>query len=75
MIRQWKDGIEQKGLKVNIGNTKVMNCKVRHGQAENSGKFLVEYARKVFKETQYVTQNARSGLTKSVVGFGVDWKL
>src|SRR5208282_5968630 len=39
MIRRWKDGMEQKGLKVNIGKTKVMNCKVRQGQAENSGKF------------------------------------
>ena len=39
MIRQWKDGMEQKGLKVNMGKTKVMNCKVRQGQAENSGKF------------------------------------
>ena len=37
MIRQWKDGKEQKGLKVNMGKTKVMNCKVR--QAENSGNF------------------------------------
>ena len=39
MIRQWKDSMEQKGLKVNMGKTKVMNCKVRQGQAENSGKF------------------------------------
>ena len=29
MIRQWKDGMVQKGLKVNMGKTKVMNCKVR----------------------------------------------
>ena len=32
-------GKEQKGFKVNMGKTKVMNCKVRQGQAENSGKF------------------------------------
>ena len=25
MIRQWKDGMDQKGLKVNMGKTKVMN--------------------------------------------------
>jgi hypothetical protein len=30
----------------------------------------VEYAGKVLEETQYVAQNARSGLTNSVVGFG-----
>src|SRR5208282_2199201 len=29
----------QKGLKVNMGKTKVMNCMVVQGQAENSGKF------------------------------------
>ena len=39
MIRHWKDGMEQNGLKVNMGKTKVMNCKVRQGQAENSGNF------------------------------------
>ena len=39
MIRQWKDGVEQKWLKVNKGKTKVMNYKVRQGHAENSGKF------------------------------------
>ena len=39
MIRKWKDGMEQKGLKVNMGKTKVMNCQVRQGQAENWGKF------------------------------------
>jgi hypothetical protein len=35
MIRQWKDGMEQKRLKVNMGKTKVMNCKIRQGQVEN----------------------------------------
>jgi len=39
MIRDWKDGMEQMGLKVNMGKTKVMNCKVRQEQAENSVKF------------------------------------
>jgi hypothetical protein len=39
MIRQWKDGMKQKDLKVNVEKTKVMNCKVRQRQAENSGKF------------------------------------
>ena len=60
MIRQWKDGMEQKGLKVNMGKTKVMNCKVRQGQTN----FHVESARRVLEETQYVAQNARSGFTK-----------
>ena len=74
MIRQWKDGMEQKWLRVNIGKTKVIKCKVRQGQAENSGKiFIVESAGKVLKETRYVAQITRSGFTKNVVGFGIDW--
>ena len=32
MIRRWKDGMEQKGLKVNMGKTKVMNCKAGAGR-------------------------------------------
>ena len=31
--------MELKGLRVNIGKTKVMRCKVRIGQAEESGKY------------------------------------
>ena len=39
MIKQWKDGLEHKGLRVNMRTTKVMKRTVRQGQAENSGKF------------------------------------
>ena len=46
MIGRWKDGMDQKGLKVNMGKTKVMNCKLRQGQAENSGKFLCGICKK-----------------------------
>ena len=34
-----RGGMELKGLRVNIGKTKVMRCKVRIGQAEESGKY------------------------------------
>ena len=33
-LRKWKKGMELKGLRVNIGKTKVMRCQVRIGQAE-----------------------------------------
>ena len=46
MIRQRNYVMEQKGLRVNMGKTKVMKCKVRQGQAENSGKFPCEICRK-----------------------------
>ena len=45
-IRKWKDGMEVKGLKVNMGKTKVMRCRVRSGQAENSGKYPCSVCRK-----------------------------
>ena len=32
MIRQWKDCMEQKRLKVNMGKTKVMKCKSGAGR-------------------------------------------
>ena len=38
-LRKWKRGMELKGLRVNIGKTKVMRCQVRVGQAEESGKY------------------------------------
>ena len=38
-LRKWKKGMELKGLRVNIGKTKVMKCQVRIGQAEDSGKY------------------------------------
>ena len=38
-LRKWKRGMELKGLRVNIGKTKVMRCQVRIGQAEGSGKY------------------------------------
>ena len=58
MIRRWKDGMEQTGLKVNMGKTKVMNCKVRQERQRTQANFHVESARKVLEETQYVAQNA-----------------
>jgi hypothetical protein len=41
-IKHWKDGIEVKGLRVNMGKTHVMCCKVGSGQMGYSGKWLCE---------------------------------
>jgi hypothetical protein len=35
----WKDAMKLKGLRVNMDKTKVMCCKTRTGQAENSGRW------------------------------------
>ena len=46
MIKRWKAGLESKGLRVNNGKTKVMRCKGRTGQVENSGKYPCGVCRK-----------------------------
>ena len=38
-INTWKTGMEEKGLQVNVGKSKVMRCRNRTCQAENSGTF------------------------------------
>jgi hypothetical protein len=38
-INKWKAGLEERGLRVNMGKTKVMRCRDRDGQVEKSGKF------------------------------------
>jgi len=38
-IEKWKLGMEAKGLRVNIGKTKVMKCHVRSEREENMGKY------------------------------------
>ena len=37
-IMRWKAGMEEKGLRVNMGKTKVMRCSVGAGQVIKSGK-------------------------------------
>ena len=38
-IRKWKNGMENKGLRVNMGKTKVMRCRVDTGKVVKSGKY------------------------------------
>src|SRR5881296_1185829 len=38
-LTEWMARLKEKGLRVNIGKTKVMNCKVGVGHVENSGKY------------------------------------
>ena len=45
-INVWKAGMEEKGLRVNLGKTKVMRCRYRKGQVENSGKFPCSICKK-----------------------------
>src|SRR6267154_3262622 len=45
-LLEWIGSLKEKGLRVNIGKTKVMNCKVGIGQVENSANIRVEFAEK-----------------------------
>ena len=38
-IKKWKAGMEDKGLRVNMGKTKVMRCRVGTGKVVKSGKY------------------------------------
>ena len=38
-IERWKEGMESKGLRVNMGKTKVMKCQRSSAQAEDSGRW------------------------------------
>ena len=45
-LRNWKIGMETKGLRVNAGKTKIMRCRVGKGQSEKSGKWPCSVCRK-----------------------------
>ena len=45
-LRKWKKGMEAKGLGVNAGKTKVMQCRVSRFQSEDSGEHPCGVCRK-----------------------------
>ena len=45
-LRKWKKGMEAKGLRVNVGKTKVIQCRVSRFQNEDSGKYPCGVCRK-----------------------------
>jgi hypothetical protein len=45
-FRHWKDGMEAKGLRVNMEKTKVMKCQIQYGMAEDLGKWPCGVCRK-----------------------------
>ena len=71
MIRQRNEGMEQKGLSVNMGQTKVMKCKVR--QAENSGKIsMYNLHKRCWKKLDLLHNMQEVDSKKDVEGFEVD---
>ena len=75
-LRKWKKGMELKGLRVNIGKTKVMKCQVRIGQAEDSGKYPCGVCKQGVGDNSIISSYymlATNGFIKGVVVCQVDW--
>ena len=47
-LRKWKKGMEAKGLRMNAGKTKVMQCRVSRFQSEDSGEHPCGVCRRGF---------------------------
>jgi len=45
-LQKWRVGMEEKGLRVNVTKTKVMRCRKRNAQVENSGKWPCRICKK-----------------------------
>src|SRR5579864_9286366 len=48
-IIRWKVGLEERGLRENIGKTKVMKCQVRNGLKDDSGDYPCSVCRRNVK--------------------------
>ena len=70
-LRKWKRGMELKGLRVNIGKTKVMRCQVRIGQ--ESGKYPCGMCRQGVGDYSIKCVACTNGYIKGVVVFQVEW--
>ena len=66
--------MEEKGLRVNVGKTKVMKCQVGSGQVKNSGKWPCGVCRKGVGRNS-ICCAVRNGFTRDVVGRQGDCKI
>ena len=79
-IKTWKDQMEKKGLRVNMGKTKVMRCQVRSGQIEDSGRFPCGVCRKGVGENSILCRVCMKWIHKRCSGvkgrlrIGTDFK-
>src|SRR2546425_1757498 len=62
--------LKEKGLRVNIGKTKVINCKVGVGQVKNSGKFPCEICRKGVGLNSVCCSSCKKWIRKRCSGVG-----
>src|SRR5271163_1660086 len=66
-IKRWKEGMEIKGLRVNMGKTKVMRSQFSDVQAVDSGKWPCGVCRKGVGLNSVMVEYVRSGFTRSVL--------
>ena len=64
-----KAGMEEKRIRVNLGKTKVMRCRYRKGQVENSGKFPCGICKKGVGTNSSNATHLAHGYTKNVVEY------
>jgi len=67
-IGLWKRRMEEKGLKVNMDKTKVMRCRVRYGQLEDSGKYPCSVCRKGVAQNSIYCQSCKKWVHKKCSG-------
>src|SRR3954464_12011288 len=67
-LTEWMARLKEKGLRVNIGKTKVMNCKVGVGQVENSGKYPCGICRKGVGENSICCSSCKKWIHKRCSG-------
>src|SRR3989441_1519854 len=67
-LLEWIIRLKGKGVRVNIGKTKVMNCKVGVGQVENSGKYPCGICRKGVAENSICCSSCKKWIHKRCSG-------
>jgi hypothetical protein len=68
MIARWKEGMESKGLRVNMGKTKVMKCQSGLVQAGDSGKWPCGVCRKGVGSNSVVCRGCKKWVHKRCSG-------
>ena len=62
-VRNWKEGMTKKGLRVNAGKTKIMWCRLSMGPAEDSGEHPCGVCRKRVVECRRWVHKRCSGIS------------
>ena len=73
-VKRWKDGMERKGLRVNIGKTKVMKCCINLTPLSDLGKWPCEVCRKGVHSNSVFCVEFKIGCIKNVWVSRVNWK-